>query len=151
MRNDKYLHSVSCNYRLPTPELEHACRHHLGQHPSQSNGKQVSICHGNMNLTNQCNGSNRAGKSQQSFDRRLSNIIQWLHGLVMLRFVKAPARWEIPPPPSHEPLRQQNQVPVSLTSKGGGIKGREGGLGVNPRRKAKRNQKAPRTRLIERI
>lgn len=132
MRNDKYLHSVLYNYRLPTPELEHACRHHLGQHPGQSNGKQVSICHENMHLTNQCNGPNRAGKSQQSFDRRLSNIIQWLHGLVMLRFVKAPARWEIPPPPSHEPLHQQNQAPVSLTSKGGNK--REGGkVGGKPK------------------
>ena len=85
-----------------------------------------------MNLTNQCNGSNRAGKSQQSFDRRLSNIIQCLHGLVMLRFVKGPARWEIPLPPSHEPLRQQNQAPVSLTSKGGNK--REGGrVGGKPK------------------
>ena len=78
---------------LPTPELEHACRHHLGQHPSQSNGKQS-----NMHLTNQCNGSNREGKSQQSFDRRLSHVIHWLHGLVILRFVNAPARWEIRAP-----------------------------------------------------
>ena len=65
-----------------------------------------------MNLTNQCNGSNRAGKSQQSFDRRLSNIIQWLHGLVMLRFVKAPARWEIPlPPPAMNPYANRTRHP----------------------------------------